>query len=992
MTNPAEISTQKVAAIMFTDISGFSKKLTENEVRAFELLKTHDALIRVLTAKFDGKLLKSLGDSFLVEFPNCVGAVKCAIEIQKRFWNFNRGKSEADTIRIRIGIHLSEVAVRHADIIDEDITIATRIEALTEPNRICITLDVYNKVKSSFSINVFKIGTVEFKDISRQVEVYEVLIDSIPDLAKPSQAALQASSVQEDTFAKRREAEELHEAKRIEEAKQRLISDQSKVEEERKREIALHYTRAETFFEVGQLEKAEQELAEIAKLEAQYRPLIDLQRKDKENERIVQDHLSRAREFFKAGNLNEAETEVNEIFRLLPLHTGAQQLLMQIEEERYHQEERKRAKQTDSVAKQVSDDERKIEELLNQVRTLLQEEKFTEATFVLHDLFLIDPNHSGARRLEESIRQAKQAKAELQRIEEEQVPEKQHLQDLAKLQRKLEEKMNRQVQTQTQSQAPVPKKIIRSRRPPDKKQLHIIGAIIISVIVLWGGMALLDLIFPRNASIAVLRFINAPHNTNDLDLLDALPVLLAEDFSRCEHVIAIAPSSSILRVSDVALLQKTALTLHADYLVLGTIQEDYGQYSITLSLFTPEQEKIISVGSVEGSLSDLNKIRTKILEQVLEKIGIKSEIPEISQPTNTNALEKYLKGLRLMQLKSGTEIDSAKTLLQTAVQIDPSFGAAYATLADLELRMFRTMDAQEFLNSAAENAKKAIKNSPNNALAYRVLGTYYRFIQNYDSALSSITKSVVLLPQDPECYRELAFLSLAARKFDDAAYYASDALRYDPRNTESYFTLGLVQHMRQNYSDAEKSYQQAQPQGESNLILIADYVQNVWISEGNYDRVVRYCQQILLTSPENYRYYYWIGRAYQLSLQIGTAQEWLEKGLTAVRQTIDDDPNDAIAHAYAGLIHSRLGQFSEGEAALNKAIQLDSNSAEIMFRFADIYSIQQKKQKAMAALERALHRQYNFAELLNPDLSSIAADPEFLALITKKIEGKWPAK
>jgi tetratricopeptide (TPR) repeat protein len=302
------------------------------------------------------------------------------------------------------------------------------------------------------------------------------------------------------------------------------------------------------------------------------------------------------------------------------------------------------------------------------------------------------------------------------------------------------------------------------------------------------------------------------------------------------------------------------------------------------------------------------------------------------------------------------------------------------------------MDAPEFLESAADNAQEALRRSSNNALAFRVLGTYYRLVQNYDSALSFITKSVTLLPQDPECYRELTFLSLAAKKFDDAVLYASNAVHYDPRNELSYFALGLAQHMKQNYAEAESAYQQAQPQGESNQLLIADYVQNVWLAQGNYDRVVRYCQQVLNTSPENYQCYYWIGRAYQLSLQIKVAQEWLEKGLAAARQTIDDEPNDAIAYAYAGLIHSRLGQFSEGEAALNKAVQLDNNSVEIMFRFADLYAIQQKKQQAIAALEKALRRQYNFAELLNPDLAPIASDPEFLSLTTKKIEGKWPTK
>jgi tetratricopeptide (TPR) repeat protein len=149
---------------------------------------------------------------------------------------------------------------------------------------------------------------------------------------------------------------------------------------------------------------------------------------------------------------------------------------------------------------------------------------------------------------------------------------------------------------------------------------------------------------------------------------------------------------------------------------------------------------------------------------------------------------------------------------------------------------------------------------------------------------------------------------------------------------------------------------------------------------------------MIRTSPENYRYYYWIGRAYQLSLQINIAEEWLRKGLAKAEQSIDEDPRDAIAHTYAGLIYSRLGKFPEGEAAMNKAMRLDSASVEVVFRNADLYSIQRNKEKALAALENALRRQYDFAEILNPDLSFIAPEPEFISAITQKIEGKWPAK
>ncbi len=983
MTNPSEMRTQKTSAIMFTDIAGFSKKLSEDEVRAFDLLKTHDALIRVLTAKFDGKVLKSLGDSFMVEFPNGVNAVKCAVEIQKRFWNFNRGKMESDTIRIRIGIHLSETVIRHSDILGADTAIVSRIEAMTEPNRICISLEVYDHIKNALPIQVFRVGSLELKDIAREIEVYEVLIDSIPELALPSVTAQQISLSQQTAVTIKREEEELHEARKIEETKQRLLNDQTKTEEDRNKNIAAHYTRAEIFFEAGALEKAEHELAEIAKLDSQQRPPIERERQEKESERTIQDHLIKAREFLAEKDINAAEEEVNEIFRFNPLHVEAQQLLMRIEEERYRREEKKRAKQTEPAVKHITEEEQKIEALLEQGQALLQEEKFTEATFVLHDLFLIDPNHSGGRRLEERIRQAEQAKAEIQRIQAEQSHGEQRYQGLAQLQRKVED----QIQQKTQI---IQRGVVR--RPRSKKQFQIAGIVVLVIATLFILPKIFDFIFPKHASIAVLRFSSPAGGSNESDLSDVLPILLSEDFARCDNITVIAPSSSLLYMSDPIYLSKIASNLQVEYLLAGTIKENDGRYSVQLSLLAPDEEKPVDIGTVQGSYATLSGMRSSILQRVLEKTGAYSDLPVITQPSNTDAFVRYMKGIHCMQQRSGMDLDSARILLQTALQIDPSLCIAYGSLADIQIRTFQAMDDLQFLQSAMEYAQRALRCSPNNALAYRVLATCNRLSQNYYSALSSINQSIELNPQSPECYRELAFLSLIARRFEEAESYASSALLYDPKNVESHFTLGLVQQMKQDYFEAENSYQQAQQPGGNNSILMAYYVQNVWIGQGNYDKVVRYCEQMIHISPENYRYYYWMGRAYQLSLQISVAQEWLLKGLAKTEQVIDYDPNDAIAHTYAGLIYSRLGKFPEGEAAMNKAMRLDSNSVEVVFRNADLYSIQRNKQKAIAALEKAVQRQYDFAEILNPDLSFIALEPEFLSAITRKIEGKWPAK
>jgi tetratricopeptide (TPR) repeat protein len=963
---------------MFTDIVGFSKKLADNESKAFELLKTHDALIRVLTTKFDGKIIRSLGDSFIIDFSNTVNAVKCAIEVQKRLWNFNRDKSESNTIKIRIGIHVGEVMFSGEEVLGEGVTISSRIEALTGPNRICISLDVYNQVRSTIPLQVFDMGVIELKDVASPMEVYEILIDSIPELAKPSPSAQQASTSQKS--AAQREAEELHEAKRTEEVKQRIITDQLKAEAERKKKIAAHYTRAEKYFESGELEKAEDELDKIAKLDPQLRLTTEKKQQESGDDLIVQEHLDKAREFLANEDFNNAEAEINEIFRILPLHVGAQQLLLLIEEKRYIHEENKRTEQIATTVHQMSDDERKVNIFLEQARTLLQEENFQAAIFTLRDLFLIDPNNSTARRLEEKIRQAELEKSELLRVHAEDAAENQHLLQLALLQKKVEEQ---------RKQSGIPRTKYRESR---YKILNIVAIVIIVLAALVFGMPrLIDILFPKKASIAILRFTNAPRDTSYSDLFDALPVLLAEDFARCKHVTVISPSSSLLYIPDRALLGKIASLIPAEYFLIGTIQEDRGKYTILIRLVIPGIQRIAYVGTIEGTLASLNEIRTKILQQVLERMEIKSSLPEISQPTNLNAFTRYLKGIHLMQLKSEGIMDSAISVLRSSIQVDPTLGVAYGSLAEAEFQLYQSTFKERHLRSAIDYAQQALRNEYSNASALRVLAEYQAYNQNYIVALSYFSQALTFHPHNADCYRGLTRLALIAGKYEDAVSYATQALSLDPKNPDSHFTNAIAQHMIQNYSLAEKSYNQALMLGEDDSTLTSNYIQKVWVGKEKYKTIVQYCRQVIQKSPEDYRYYYWLGRAYQLLLQVKPAQEQFETGLRLALRSVEMNPKDAFALAYTGLFYSRLGKFAEGESAIKRTIQIDSSDSRLLFLQANIYSIQRNKQKTLQAIDNALQHRYDLAALLDPDLSYILREPEYLSTIARSIDGSWPS-
>jgi len=99
----AQAETRRLAAIMFTDMVGFSRQMGSNEARMLRLLEIHNQLIRQAVADHHGQVIKTGGDSFLVDFPSVVHAVQCAQQIQAQFRAHNTGKESAEHIHLRTG-------------------------------------------------------------------------------------------------------------------------------------------------------------------------------------------------------------------------------------------------------------------------------------------------------------------------------------------------------------------------------------------------------------------------------------------------------------------------------------------------------------------------------------------------------------------------------------------------------------------------------------------------------------------------------------------------------------------------------------------------------------------------------------------------------------------------------------------------------------------------------------------------------------------------
>jgi TolB-like protein/class 3 adenylate cyclase len=161
---------------MFTDIVGFSRQMGADEARMLRLLDVHNRIIQHAVVEHRGTVIKTIGDAFLVDFPSVVNAVQCAQHIQGQLRTHNTEQEVAEQIHVRIGIHLGDIVQRDRDVFGDGVNIASRLQALAEPDTICISHKVYEEVEKKLALGtVVSLGRPKLKHIAERFAVYALL-------------------------------------------------------------------------------------------------------------------------------------------------------------------------------------------------------------------------------------------------------------------------------------------------------------------------------------------------------------------------------------------------------------------------------------------------------------------------------------------------------------------------------------------------------------------------------------------------------------------------------------------------------------------------------------------------------------------------------------------------------------------------------------------------------------------------------------------------
>ena len=185
----SDTTTRKLAAIMFTDIAGYTAQMSKDESNALNLLKTKESILKPLIKKHNGTYVKSTGDGSLSYFPSAIDAAMCSVKLQEATY-------DDDNMNIRVGIHLGDIVFKGDDVFGDGVNVAARIESIAPVGGVCVSKNVYDELVNKEGVDGVPLGLQSLKGVGRLIEVFGLKGDK---LTEPNPKDYQENKIQVHT-------------------------------------------------------------------------------------------------------------------------------------------------------------------------------------------------------------------------------------------------------------------------------------------------------------------------------------------------------------------------------------------------------------------------------------------------------------------------------------------------------------------------------------------------------------------------------------------------------------------------------------------------------------------------------------------------------------------------------------------------------------------------------------------------------------------------
>ncbi|HET9338757.1 MAG TPA: adenylate/guanylate cyclase domain-containing protein, partial [Casimicrobiaceae bacterium] len=143
---------RRLVAVAMADVVGYSRLMERDESGTHARLRALRELIVAAAGPLGGRLVKTAGDGFLLEFASATAALRWAIDVQRELAARNAGAADDARLELRIGINLGDIIVEGDDIIGDGVNVAARLESIAEPGGICVAAAIWEQIHEDLGV------------------------------------------------------------------------------------------------------------------------------------------------------------------------------------------------------------------------------------------------------------------------------------------------------------------------------------------------------------------------------------------------------------------------------------------------------------------------------------------------------------------------------------------------------------------------------------------------------------------------------------------------------------------------------------------------------------------------------------------------------------------------------------------------------------------------------------------------------------------------
>lgn len=513
---------------------------------------------------------------------------------------------------------------------------------------------------------------------------------------------------------------------------------------------------------------------------------------------------------------------------------------------------------------------------------------------------------------------------------------------------------------------------------------------------------------PPNRYVAVLPFQSANNDDTAFDqgLTESVASKLME-ITAAQPVQIVSPRD--LQAEHVSTLDDARKKLGVNLVIEGALQQQDGNTRVSLDLVDTSTRRAVRAANFITAAGDVFALEDRVIQTASELLEIeihKGLIDETHGTTNAEGFRLFERGRGLLQNGSNPEdTDSAIAQFQQALEIDPGYADAYASLGMSYLQKYQTEKKPELVTQSRDQCSKATILNAHLAAANVCLGNVQLTTGDYEQAASSFKMAIAKDPQQEDAYRLLATVYEHMGRTEDAEETYKKAIAIRPQYAIGYSRLGLLYSRETRYGLAAQELQHATALTPDDPRTWAS-LGGVYYLAGKYPLALQTLQHAVAIRPSYPGYnnlgasYFALRRmpeaiaAFERALATGAnqiqshgnlarayywyppkralARDQYVKAMQLVDEALKVNPKDADAHTLAAQYCAMLGRRAEALRHLNAALQARPEDAETLYFAAIVHSQLGEKQQAASWLKKALDHGYSPAEIaLTPELDGI---------------------